>query len=224
MADSGRSFEWSVNGGLMTDYVFRGVSQNNEDPAWFVGADASYGIIYAGVWAAEVDSFFTASDAEVDLYAGITPKLGAVTFDLGVIYYGYVNQSDALSGGVAVDYWEFKAGASTEIQKVSLGVTYYYSPDYTFETGEAHTVEGTIGYSLPKVWVFEPTIDGTIGYNDVETVGDYTYWNAGISLAVEKLTLDFRYWDTDEGVGFVGPTGNKLDDERFVFTATVTLP
>jgi hypothetical protein len=46
---------------------------------------------------------------------------------------------------------------------------------------------------------------------------DYTYWNAGLALSVEKFTFDFRYWDTniqDDG----------LADERFVFTASITLP
>jgi uncharacterized protein (TIGR02001 family) len=227
VADTGRKLEWSVNGGLMSDYVFRGFSQNDEDPAWFVGADVTYGIAYAGIWAAQVDQFFTASDAEYDIYGGITPKLGPVAFDFGVIYYGYANQDKSFvtgSGGVKVDYWEFKAGASTEINKFSMGVTYYYSPEYTFETGVAHTVEGTLGYSLPKVWIFDPSIDGTIGYNDVELAGDYTYWNAGLSLAVEKLTLDFRYWDTDIDNDGAGTNGKNIADERFVFTATVALP
>lgn len=220
MATSGRSFEWSVNGGFTTDYVFRGFSQNDEDPSYFVGADASYGIAYVGIWGAKVDQFFTASDFEYDIYGGIKPKLGPVEFDFGVIYYGYSNQTAA----VDVDYWEFKAGASTEINKFSMGVTYYYSPDYTFETGDSHTVEGSLGYTLPTVWVFEPTIDGTIGYNDVDLAGDYTYWNAGIGLAVEKLTLDFRYWDTDIDNDGLGIGGKNLADERFVFTATVALP
>jgi len=220
MAESGRKLEWSANGGFTTDYVFRGFSQSDNDPSYFVGADLTYGIAYVGIWGAKVDQFFTASDVEYDIYGGITPKLGPVTFDFGVIYYGYSNQTVA----VDVDYWEFKAGASTEFNKFSLGATYYYSPDYTFETGEVHTIEGSLGYSLPKVWVFEPSIEGTIGYNDVDLAGDYTYWNAGLSLAVEKLTIDFRYWDTDienDGAGF---NGRNLADERFVFTATVALP
>lgn len=219
-APSGRSLEWSVNGGLMTDYVFRGYSQNDEDPSYFVGGDLSYGIAYVGIWAAKVDQFFTASDLEYDIYGGIKPKLGPIEFDLGVIYYGYANQTAT----VDVDYWEFKVGASTEINKFSAGVTYYYSPDYTFETGESHTVEGTLGYAFPTVWIFDPSIDGTIGYNDVDQLGDYTYWNVGLSLAVEKLTFDFRYWDTDVNNDGAGSTGNNLADERFVFTATVALP
>lgn len=228
VASEGRKLEFSVNGGFMSDYVFRGFSQNDEEPSWFVGADATYGIFYTGVWAALVDPSFTASDAEVDLYAGIKPKLGPVEFDFGVIYYGYVGEDKVLSGGVDADYWEFKAGASAEIlPKLTASATYYYSPDYTFETGPSHVIEGGLGYALPKVWVFDPTVDGTIGYlygEDEALLADYTYWNVGLALAVDKLTLDFRYWDTDVDNDGLGSTGNNLADERFVFTATVALP
>lgn len=223
VADAGREFSWSVNGGLMTDYVFRGVSQSDEDPSWFAGADASYGIFYAGVWAAKVDRDFVGADAEVDLYAGIKPVLGPATFDFGVIYYGYVGQDDAVTGGLDVDFWEFKAGVSGEIlPKLTAGATYYYSPETTLEGGETHTVEGNLAYALPKVWVFDPSVSGTLGYVEFdETDSDYTYWNAGIGFTVEKLTLDFRYWDTDTELVFAG---KDLADERFVFKATVALP
>ncbi len=57
----------------------------------------------------------------------------------------------------------------------------------------------------------------------------YTYWNAGVALVVEKLTFDFRYWDTDGGgrssrlcLGVSCISG--YCDERFVFSATVALP
>ena len=49
----------------------------------------------------------------------------------------------------------------------------------------------------------------------------YYYWNAGLTLAVEKLSFDFRYWDTD----ISGCTGGVFScDERFVFSATVAVP
>jgi hypothetical protein len=50
------------------------------------------------------------------------------------------------------------------------------------------------------------------------------YWNAGLSLTVEKFTMDFRYWDTDINNGGSVFALPGLDDERFVFTAKVTLP
>ncbi len=226
--EEGRKVEWSVNGGLMTDYVFRGFSQNDEDPSFFAGADVSYGIFYVGIWAAMVEpAWVGGASAEVDYYAGITPKLGPVDFDFGVIVYHYPNND--FGGSDGVDYVELKAGASAEfIKGLSTGVTYYYSPDYTFATGETHTVELSAGYTLPKVWVFEPTIDGTFGHltsSDATSAQiDYSYWNAGLALAVENLTFDFRYWDTDVSNDGLGTTGNNLADERFVFTLTATLP
>lgn len=219
-ADSGRKLEWSVNGGIQSEYVFRGISNSGEDPAWFAGADLSYGIFYIGVWATKVDPDFVAADAEVDLYFGIKPKLGPATFDFGVIYYGYVNQMVPED----VDFWEFKAGISGDIlPKLNAAVAYYYTPDDSFETGPGHAVEGTLAYTLPKVWVFEPAISGTLGYKETTDIDfEYMYWNAGLALTVEKLTLDFRYWDTDTDV--IDINGKNLSDARFVFTATVTLP
>ena len=225
VVDSGRKFGWSVNGGLMSDYVFRGLSQNDEDPSFYAGADVSYGIFYAGIWSAMVDpDFVGGASAEVDWYGGIKPKLGPAEFDLGFIVYQYPNSDFPASDGV--DYVELKAGVSTEWQKLSAGVTYYYSPDYTFATGQTHVFEGTLGYSFRNVWIFEPSIDGTFGHltsaDSNSAQDDYSYWNAGLSLAVEKLTLDFRYWDSDTTV--ISTSGRDLGDERFVFTVGFELP
>jgi hypothetical protein len=93
--------------------------------------------------------------------------------------------------------------------------------------GNSLAVEGTVAYALPKIGVFAPTISGTVGNQQTDdvsfldedgnvTVDDYWYWNAGVSLAVEKFTFDLRYWDTD--------TDNRLSDERFVAGFKITLP
>ncbi|MBC7831271.1 MAG: hypothetical protein H7Y62_04540, partial [Hyphomicrobium sp.] len=57
------------------------------------------------------------------------------------------------------------------------------------------------------------------------TDDEYYYWNAGLALTVEKLTFDFRYWDTNIGGDAFDICANAgLCDERFVFTAKVVLP
>ncbi len=54
---------------------------------------------------------------------------------------------------------------------------------------------------------------------------EYYYWNAGLALTVEKITFDFRYWDTNIGGDAGGLCANaRFCDERFVFTGTVALP
>ena len=100
---------------------------------------------------------------------------------------------------------ELKAGYSTSwIKNLTTGTTVYWSPEYSGEIGEVWTTESTASYALPKFWVFDPTISGLLGWQTGElsegySIGgddEYYYWNAGLALTVEKLTLDFRYWDT----------------------------
>lgn len=84
-----RQFGWSVNVGGTSDYIFRGVSQTDGDPAFQAGVDFTYGILYAGIWGSNTDDAFTNSSAEIDFYAGVKPVLGPVTFDFGILYYYY---------------------------------------------------------------------------------------------------------------------------------------
>ena len=54
--------------------------------------------------------------------------------------------------------------------------------------------------------MFTPTVGGLVGYTDFDGASDqfdYTYWNAGLALAVDNLTFDFRYWDTDADAAIV---------------------
>ena len=108
-----REFSWSVNAAITSDYVFRGVSQSDNDPAVQAGFDATWGILYAGLWGTSVDDDFVGgSDAEIDFYAGIKPTLGPATFDFGVLYYWYPGSTSAGAGDP--DVIELKAGVSGE--------------------------------------------------------------------------------------------------------------
>jgi uncharacterized protein (TIGR02001 family) len=216
-APEGRTFSWSVNAALTSDYVFRGVSQSDSDPAVSAGFDASYGIVYAGFWASSVDEDFVNGNLEIDYYAGIKPVVGPATFDFGVLYYTYPGASDFDSGENEV--FELKAAVSGEIlpSLTGLGVV-YWSPEAQADAGEYYVFEGTLAYALPKISIFAPTISGTYGYLDNvdDDTLDYSYWNAGLALGYDKFTFDFRYWDTD--------VDSPLSDERFVFTAKVAFP
>lgn len=227
----GRKLEFSATVTGTSDYVFRGFSQTDEDPAAQASLDLTYGIFYAGIWGSNVDSDFVGgSSAEVNLYTGIKPVWGPVTFDFAVIYYWY--PGDEFAGDPEQDYVELKAGYSMEspwIKGLTSGTTVYWSPDYALEQGEVFTVESAASYALPQVGIVSPSISGVYGtvYGDngdgffVGTNDDdeYSYWSAGLELAVENITFDFRYWDTDVRGG-----GDGLADERFVFTTTVSLP
>ena len=220
----------SVSGTLTgtSDYVFRGISQRLERPALQGSVDASYGIFYIGAWGSGIDFVPGSSNGpgsgdaslEVDFYAGITPKWHRFKFDFGVIYYWYPNAEDQGLGDF--DYVELKAGTSVDIiDKLSAGVTYYYSPEFFGEVGQAHAIEVSASYEFREIHKITPSISaawGTQLFDDLND-SDYQYWNAGLGLAAGNVSLDFRYWDTDISGGLGG-----LADSRFVFTASVSVP
>lgn len=230
-----REWELTANFGVTSDYIFRGFSQSRERPAVQGGVDLTYKIFYAGFWASGIDfgdkpTGGAVAVAEVDFYAGIKPKFGKLTMDLGVIYYTYPGAFDP---GAELDYVELKLGGSLEVWKGgTVGLTGFYSPEYTGKTGEVFTLEGVIAQELPKIGMVTPTVSALLGYQVGNTAayraifgaGDdsYLYWNAGMTLAFhERFSIDFRYWDTDLPGGFCGVRLFACD-ERFVATAKVT--
>lgn len=198
--DAGPTFAFNI--GAATDYVFRGISQTDEDPQVYGGVDASMGIGYAGVWVSNVD-FGNGTDAEFDLYAGIKPTAGPVTFDLGVIYYGYTDQPS----GSNEDYWEGKVAASVPAGPATLGVAVYYSPEFFGKTGDAIYYEANAAVAIPDT---KFTVNGAIGRQEVDKAFDYTTWNVGVGFALtDHISLDVRYWDTNKSAAVTGGLGDS---------------
>jgi len=187
-AQEALSFDFNL--GVASDYVFRGVSQTDEDPQVFGGADLSVGDFYAGVWGSNVD-FNDSTDAEFDLYAGFTPTLGVVSLDLGVLYYGYIDQPS----GADLDYIELKAVGSIPLGPATVGAQAYYSPNYYAGVDHAFYYEVNGSFSPNEKLSFS----AALGRQQVSGAGDYTTWNIGAGYALtEHLGLDLRYHDTDE--------------------------
>lgn len=188
--------DFSFNVGVASDYVFRGVSQTDEEPQLFGGVDFSVDKFYAGAWASNVD-FGDGTSAEVDLYAGFKPVAGPVSFDFGVLYYGYVNDDGDWA------QWEFKGAASIPAGPVTLGAAFYYTPDYTgIGTDEGLYVEANASISPAEKW----TINGAVGNQTVEVTGigdvDYTTWNIGVAYAItDNFAVDLRWHDNDTDLG-----------------------
>jgi uncharacterized protein (TIGR02001 family) len=226
---------WSATLTGTTDYVFRGFSLTHESPAIQGSVDASYGIFYAGVWATNVEDEGY-EPVEVDLYTGIKPEWGKAAFDFGALWYTYPG---AIPRPLGYQYVELKVGLSfSPLSKLKMTPIFWYVPAQK-DAIETFTYEGALAYELPAAGNFTPTLSGLFGYTDAEEadafatgVDDYTYWNLGVALSVKKYTFDFRYWDTsiagdalaNEFFEFTDGTEYGLANERFVFTASVTLP
>jgi len=202
----------AFNVGANTDYVFRGFSQTDEDPSIFGGVDASFASIgYAGVWVSNVD-FGNGTDAEFDIYGGVKPTMGPVTFDVGFIYYGYIDQPS----GSHEDYWEGKVAASVPVGPATVGAAVYYSPEFFGKTGEAWYYEANASYAVPNS---KFTFSGAVGRQEVDQGIDYTVWNAGVGWALDDhIGLDLRYFDTNVSKTLSG----GLADARVVGGIKVT--
>ncbi|MFN3511426.1 MAG: TorF family putative porin [Phenylobacterium sp.] len=184
-------FDFSFNLGAATDYAFRGVSQTDENFQVFGGIDTTlWGVGYAGVWVSNVD-FDDGTKGEYDLYAGVTPQVGPVSLDLGVIYYGYMNQPS----GSHYDFIEWKVAGSVPVGPATVGAAFYYSDDFFGATGPANYVE--LNGEVPVAE--KVSISGAVGRQQIKGPGDYNTWNLGVSYALNDIVgFDLRYHDTDE--------------------------
>jgi uncharacterized protein (TIGR02001 family) len=227
--------QWSTTITGTTDYVFRGFSLSNEQPALQGSLDASHGIFYAGVWSTNVEDDGY-EPVEVDLYGGLKPKWKTTTFDFSAIWYTYPGATPRPLG---FQYIELRASASfSPIANLEIEPAFWCVPAQKYAI-ETYTYEGALAYELPAVGKIKPSLVGLLGYAHAEDadafatgVDEYAYWNAGVALSVGKYTFDFRYWDTsiagdalaNEFFEFTDGSEYGLANERFVVTASVTLP
>jgi uncharacterized protein (TIGR02001 family) len=226
---AGRTLSVTGFAALTSDYIFRGFSQTDNDPALQAQVDITYGILYAGIFGSNID--FTGvgieGDLEVDLYAGVKPTWNGVTFDFGVIYYAYPGSETSPSD--ELEYVEFKAGVSGTLFS-SLGAYFnvFYSDDGSFTVDEIWTFEGGLSKTLFTHRDITFAASATLGYVDGEDSStapvdydDYTYWNVGVTATKGKFSLDVRYHDTDvsDNTKYHDP---DLADERAVVTGKIS--
>lgn len=210
-AASAQEVSVSYNLGIASDYVFRGVSQTMNDPQIFGGADLSYGVAYAGVWASNVDFGADDPSAEFDVYGGVKPTLGDVSFDFGALYYSYAKDKGLTPGKYS--YAELKAAAAKPFGPVTLGAALFWSPKYTGNVGTSTYYEINGAFPVND----KLSISAALGKQDYEEASAYTTWNIGGSYALtDKLGLDVRYWDTSEH------DWGKTYDSRLVATLKAT--
>jgi uncharacterized protein (TIGR02001 family) len=175
----------SANVALTNDYVFRGVSQTNEDPALQGGFDLSIGPgFYAGIWGSNVDFSPGEGSLEVDYYGGWSKEWdNGLGLDVGLIYYDYFPSSVA-------EFTEIYAQLSWNF----IGVNIWW--DVNSDQEDYKVYEGTLAYEFPNTGI---GVDGLIGKVDPDSgTGDYGYWNVGGTYSFgEGWGLDLRYHDTD---------------------------
>jgi uncharacterized protein (TIGR02001 family) len=87
LATTSASAEVTANVGFMSNYVFRGVEQN--DSSAMGGVDFDHSGFYLGIWSADVGK-----GLEIDYYGGYNFDIGEFSFGVGGTYYDYTDNFD----------------------------------------------------------------------------------------------------------------------------------
>jgi len=104
-------FSFSANVGIYSDYIFRGYTQTQNNPALQGGMDVEHSSgFYAGTWASNVEwttqGTMNENSLEVDVYGGYALELAGVGVDVGVLQYLYPgDQSNTVADANATELY-----------------------------------------------------------------------------------------------------------------------
>lgn len=202
----GGGFDASANVGVVSDYMWRGITQTRNGAALQGGVDLTYAIndsssLYLGTWGSNINfDLAPQADTEQDFYAGYGFTVGDFSFDLKRTEYHYASAKSLNFGETHAHVkWAF-----TEGQAVTAGID-YSSDTPVAESDSAVHYYGAYEYALP----YEVTFTGTLGqydYKDAGWVGGddskYSYFN---------LALNKTMWGINFGLAY---TGSNIDQSN----------
>jgi uncharacterized protein (TIGR02001 family) len=184
--------------GVFTDYRFRGLSLTNHD--WEMTAELSVeheSGLYAGLWASNVElGNGKASNVEMDWSAGWSKEMGAVTVDVGAVYYTYANHS-------SLNYVEFYGSVGTTLGPVDVTVGAAYAPSQN-NIGSQDNTYVYISGELP-VGETPLSLHGTFGFEDGAFANNKKDWIVGASYDIGSgFSASLDYVDTAHSLTSLG--------------------
>jgi uncharacterized protein (TIGR02001 family) len=197
VAATGAQAGFSANIGVTTDYVWRGVSQTDSDPAIQGGLDWEHDSgFYLGLWGSNVDfGSGTDADVETDIYGGFKLETAdGLGFDFGVVRYLY-------PGSGEYNMTEIYVGGSFNI----AGAKISYDPD-----NDNVYYEGDLTFELPE----EFGLVLHAGYYDFDKGDGVFDWKVGLTKSWYGLDFELAYTDTD----LSGDEAGDIADGRVYFS------
>lgn len=230
-------YTFSITGTFTTDYVWRGVSQSQENAALQGSFDFSHESgFYAGIWGSSVD--FTpkstppleedGADTEIDLYVGFSRDFADKwNYDISAIRYAYPglnrDQSTITPTNPRGDKRDFSynefIGKLTYDEWLTGTVAYSYD---AFAAGE-DSLYTALNASYETPW-YGISVTGEVGYYDFSNFdegADFNYVHYGLGLAKEfgPFSTALQWSDSDnDAASFFGKTA----DSRVFFTVSLS--
>lgn len=210
--------EVTANVGISNNYLWRGLTQSNNEPAISGGIDyTNESGFYLGTWASNVE--YASDDTysyEHDVYLGWSGGED-VTWDVGWLYYNYddINKIDFHDlyatigvGGFSATYFLLtgtEADEPTPAQDFGFGEAFYLSLNYSFE------LENGMGIGLHAG---RHAGDFNEYFNGVP--GDYTDYSVSFSVS------DFTFTVSDTDLDDYAPA-NNLDNDEMKFVVAYSM-
>ena len=179
----------SANVGFVSDYVYRGYSQTNENMAVQGGFDYSHASgLYAGVWGSSID-WLDKGGTEVDVYGGYKAAMGDFGYDVGVLQYVYPGGK---IGGKTPDTTELYLGASWKF------LSFKFSHAFTDLFGIPDS-DGSQYYDLSADYDLGNGfgVSAHFGRQDIENGTGYNDWKVGVSKEYAGFSFGLDFVDTD---------------------------
>ena len=189
------------NVGLFSQYIFRGLTQTDRDPAIQGGLDYSHSSgIYLGTWASNISwlrdfgTYSNGGSMEWDFYGGYKGTFGKSDFgfDVGLLYYWY--PGDTIPGAAKADTFEIYGALSWKF----LSAKYSYSlDDKTFGVTDSSgtwyldlSIDFPITdkFNIQGHWGKQKFKGNTLGVSN-DSVASYEDWKIGVSYVLPK---DFK--------------------------------
>jgi len=205
--------DFSVNAGVASSYIFRGLAQTDYKPALQLGADYTHPSgFYAGVWGSNVrwlkDFGISSGRTEFDVYAGFKNSVGDFTYDVGVLRYEYTGTTSR--GATNPDTTEIYIAGSWNV------FTLKYSHALTNAFGNVDSKNSWYLDLTASVPVLDKvTLILHAGRQKIKgpTSGDATYSDGKVALGYDfgnGVTAEGGVTVTDADKGYYTPVPKKF--------------
>jgi uncharacterized protein (TIGR02001 family) len=220
------------NVGLFSQYIFRGLTQTDRDPALQGGFDYAHSSgLYAGTWASNISwlkenastppaaiagTYNRGGSLEWDFYGGYKGTVGDFGYDVGTLYYWYPGKINpavqALTPTIGVpkaDTWELYGAASWKWLSAKLS---YSLMDKTFGVKDTRgtmyldlTANVPLGDFVKELTGF--TVNAHWGYQKYRGTDprNGTYFGAAFGGRTPDNDEIFSYKDVKLGVSYALP-------------------
>lgn len=225
------------NFGLFSQYIFRGLTQTDRQPAAQGGFDYSHeGGFYAGTWASNISwlrdgtpqAYKSGGSLEWDIYGGFKGNFGKSDFgyDVGLLYYWYPGdtnpgctigtstacpKADTLEVYGALSWKWLSAKLSYAISNEVFGVANANGTYYADLTASYPLADTKL--TLIAHYGIQKYTGQTAGAASNDTIYSYNDWKLGVNYSLPKdFTVGVYYTDTSSvnnlGYGSVSEGGS----------------